>query len=364
MKKLLFAIITIALILLVIYLVLNQQEDAEISYGTEHFIKKNLTNDNGTLATYMRETKEDEDSVKGREALAETLGLWMLYAIKKDDQKLFDSSFENLKEYFLRSDGFVYWKLSENGKKEVYSNALIDDVRIIYALFQASDKWENKDYKKTAVKISEFTTENNMNKDILTDYYDEKYNLPSNSVTLSYIDPVAIDLMATNNVLPEKTNEKMRDVLLEMPLQSSFFPKKYNVERNKYHFDEHIKMVDQSIVALNLARMGASTNEFHQFIAKEFEKEEVIYDVYDLKTQKSLVADESPAVYGFLVMYLLERGDDDLAKKIYDRMNYFKTKKNKYSGGYSVYKKNTHIYDNLIPLLAEEEMKDRDLIVN
>lgn len=55
--------------------------------STEEFITKHMTNANGTLATYLQPgTSADPDIVAGREALSESLGFWMQYAVKKRDQ--------------------------------------------------------------------------------------------------------------------------------------------------------------------------------------------------------------------------------------------------------------------------------------
>ena len=161
--------------------------------ATEMFIKKWLTNENGTLATYMKDgDSEDEDLVKGREALSESLGLWMEFAIENNQQEDFEQSFEMLKKYFLEDDGFVNWKLAEDGKSHVYANALVDDLRLCLALFQASEKWNDPRYQEIALQISQYLVENNVYRNILTDYYVKDEADHSRYITLSYIEPESL----------------------------------------------------------------------------------------------------------------------------------------------------------------------------
>ena len=52
------------------------------SSPTVSFVQDHMTNPNGTIATYLQDaTSERADIVAGREALSESLGLWMQYAV-------------------------------------------------------------------------------------------------------------------------------------------------------------------------------------------------------------------------------------------------------------------------------------------
>ena len=163
---------------------------------TEEFIHHWLQNDNGTIATYIQNNGEvDEDLVQGREALAETLGLLMYYALDKDDQTLFNKVYDQLTDYFLENDGFVNWKLNEDGTSDVSTNALIDDIRVLYALAMAYEKWDVDQYMDTADSISEYLNEHNVKNNIYTNFYDQEYEDASFDVSLSYIDIQGMDAL-------------------------------------------------------------------------------------------------------------------------------------------------------------------------
>ncbi len=73
--------------------VLNREDPQEQMESTEAFIHRWLKNDNGTIATYIQDSGEiDEDLVQGRESLAETVGLWMFYALGEENQALFNEA--------------------------------------------------------------------------------------------------------------------------------------------------------------------------------------------------------------------------------------------------------------------------------
>lgn len=342
----------------------NAVEDQEEidTVETEKFIYRLLQNDNGTIATYIKNGGElDEDLVKGRESLAETLGLFMYYALNKEDQTLFDKIYKQLTDYFLENDGFVNWKLNEDGSSDVEANALIDDIRLLYALVMADEKWDKDQYMTTAVSISDYLNEYNVMNDIYTNFYDQEYDYASSNISLSYIDIQGMEDLVDRGLLNQKIVDETSEVLLEAPLKNDFYPVSYNVKDNEYSFSDHINLVDQAILAYHYAQTGQRSEEFLTFIKNEMESRGLIHGMYDLQTKEPTVDYESPAIYGFLILYALEVDENELAQAIYGRLKEFQVrdKNSEYYAGYSITDGNTHIFDNLLPLLAEQEIKKK-----
>jgi len=337
----------------------NFKGKKEQSFATEKFIAKWLTNDNGTLATYIKDGNlEDIDLVKGRESLSESLGLWMEYALEKEDQSLFNQSYTLLKRYFLESNGFVNWKVTEMGQSDVFANALVDDLRICSVLFQASEKWSKPEYEQTAIRISNYLWKFNVIENTLTDYYVKNEDYASEVITLSYIEPVSLVLMENRNLIDARIYQNMFKILKDAPMNGSFYPKAYDVKKKKYLYDTEINLIDQALVALYRAKSGYSTEMFFIFVKREFEQHSVLFGQYDRTTEKSIVTYESPALYGWLILYSLEVGDEEFAEKVFKRMIQFKSNRLRYYGGYSIYQGDTHIFDNLVPILAELKLMD------
>lgn len=336
---------------------MREENQTEI---TEDFIYRWLQNENGMIATYIKNSsQEDEDLVQGREVLAETLGLLMDYALDNENQTLFNTLYKQLTDYFLEKEGFVNWKLKEDGTSDVSANALIDDIRILDALAMAAENWKTDQYKKTALSISEYLNEKNVVNGIYTDFYDKEYGYASSEISLSYIDIQGMNTLVNQGLLDAEIVAETSQVLTKAPLDHGFYPVSYNVEEKEYIFSDNINLVDQAILAYHYAQVGNRSLEFLTFIKSEMDKRGLIHGMYDRKTKEPTVDYESPAIYGFLILYALEVDEHDLAQALYDRMKEFQVvdKKSEYYGGYSITNGDTHIFDNLIPLLAEQEMK-------
>lgn len=339
----------------------NNDEQIELA-DTEAFIEKWLTNENGTLSTYIKEgDKVDSEFVKGRETLSESIGIWMEYLIVKDDQMKFEKAYSVFMKYFFEKDGFIRWKLTETGEKISSANALVDDLRILEALFAASERWDDQRYEKSAKSISRFLMNFNEKENVLSDYY-VKGGGAGPYITLSYIEPKALSRLDALGLIDKVVYENMLSILKNAELDGSFFPKAFDIDKGIYLYDTKINMIDQSLVALYRSKKDYSTKEFLDFIKNEMEVQEKVFGQYDRKTGKAIVKYESPSVYGWLILYSLEVKDYLLAQQLYERMIHFKTKESEYTGGYSVNDGNTHIFDNLVPLLAEIEMIQLKLI--
>lgn len=323
---------------------------------TEEFIDRWLQNENGTIATYIQDGEtEDEDHVQGREALAETLGLFMYYALEKDDEILFKRFYTQLNVYFLEDSGFVNWKLMENGTSDVEANALIDDIRIMHALVLAHEKWDEEQYILTAVSISDYLKEHNVMEGIYTNFYDKKFDYASSEISLSYIDVQAMNDLVEYDLLDADVVAETTQVLLNAPLDNGFYPLSYNVVKDEYKFSDDVNIVDQAILAYHYAQIDNPSKEFRDFIKGEMKDRGLVHGMYNRETKTPTVDYESPAIYGFLILYALEIGEDKLANNIYKRLKEFQvtSRNSDYYGGYSITNDDTHIFDNLIPMLAE-----------
>ncbi len=380
MKKFMLAIILLAVGGIIVYGVSNREEAKEQPESreqveryeptetreelekTEAFIQRWLQNDNGTIATYILDGEEtDEDLVKGRETLAETVGLFLLYALEKNDQSLFDSYYDQFEQYFLNSDGFVDWKLNEEGESEVSTNALIDDIRIMEALVRAEEKWGGAHYVETAEIVGDYLDTYNVNNGIYVNFYETEEHYASEQVKLSYIDVQAMNISADQGLLDEKTVANTVQVLKEAPLKNGFYPISYNVETGDYMYDEQVNIVDQAILAYHFSQVGERSEEFLAFIQNEMDTRGLIHGMYDLDTKEPAVNYESPAIYGYLISYALYAGEEELAQTIYDRMKEYQVMdtESEYYGGYAITNEDTHIFDNLVPLIAEQAMLNR-----
>lgn len=325
---------------------------------TEKFIKKHMTNANGTLATYLKPgASADPDIVAGREALSESLGFWMQYAVMRQDQALFDRSYQVLKDKFLTSEKYIVWKLEPDGQIKVNTNALGDDFRIISSLLEASKLWKKDEYLTTAREISDTLQKYVQNEGYFVDFHDFAKQESPSTLSLVYVDIGALKLMRDSQLIDPGTYEQYARMLSDMPDDGIFYPKAFDVQQLKYSFDDHVNLIDQLIVGIHYAEMGKQPTALISFLKKEFQQHKAIKGRYNRVTRAAEVSYESPSVYGLAILLALESGDKEWAKQLHKHMISLKNRDVSYSGGY-VFNKNTHFFDNVLPLLAETALQN------
>ncbi|MCP1187357.1 glycosyl hydrolase family 8 [Paenibacillus sp. 1781tsa1] len=343
--------ITAASVLLIKERFLMDEESPTVS-----FIEINMTNPNGTLATYLQDSASEEaDIVAGREALSESLGLWMQYAIASDNQALFEQSYEQLTTYFLTPpDPYIAWKLDAKGESHVTTNALGDDLRIIGALLQAADQWEQGREAKltTAAAISRALTQSTRQKGYLVDFHDFAGGHSTNTLSLVYVDLPSLQAMEKHQMVEPGTYAKYEALLKKMPDDGVFYPKTFDAVRKEYTYDDTVNLIDQLIVANHLTVTDRKPDKLISFLKKEFNTRHQLPGQYKRKSRTPAVSYESSSVYGLAILLAVRSGDPKWAKQLYNHMITLRGQDSRYPGGY-VFDGNTHLFDNLFPLLGE-----------
>ncbi len=320
---------------------------------TESFIKKHMLNPNGTLATYLSETPAiSPDLAHGREALSESLGLWLEYAVENKDKALFQQNYAILRQYFFAPEGFVYWKISPDGKSDVTTNALVDDLRLVDALLAAHQLWGQEEWAQTAGAIGNAVSLYLVKSNTFVDFYDRKYNKSADVLTLSYLDPRPLKRLGQWKPAEQPLYDRAIGAIQAIPNDGTFFPKSYHLPSGQYAYDPVVNLIDQLLIALHRASQGIPSPELTAFLKNEFQIRGLIYGGYDRMSHEAPVKFESPSVYALAILYSLERNDTEWALALYKRMLQLQHRSGEYQGGY-VADNQTHIFDNVFPLLAE-----------
>lgn len=314
----------------------------------ESFIQQHLLKEDGRIQTNITGQKDVY--------LSETVGLWMEYLVMKNDFVQFDQQVETLKKYFLTDDYLVAWELK--GTNIAPANAFIDDLRIIDALYIAGKQWNHNAYTKLADNMSKNLVRYQTEGKLMVDFIELESKNRGADVTLSYIIPSGFDKMKQAKLLPSKTYEATRKVLLDAPHSAlGFFPKKYSVPTGNYSYDKEVNLIDQFYVGYHQAQWGGDVTSLLDFAKNAFAQGEgKLYGRYDSVTGKPTVAYEAVAVYALAILMCLEIEDVDFAKKLYVQMKTLQQNDEglPYLGGYiDMGSKDTHTFDNLLALLAE-----------
>ncbi|MEW9700594.1 transcriptional regulator [Paenibacillus sp. SI8] len=338
----------------------QSKEPQERVLPGEQFIRSNMMNENGTLRTNLvAKVTTDPQTAMGQDALSESMGLWLQYAYEKGDVSLFRHAADVIQQKFMKSDGWIAWKISSSGKP-VTTNALVDDLRIAYSFYNASVKWKDADFKKTADTITKSVTKRQVVNGTFRDFYDNEKKWPSNVITLPYLDAYAIVNLYEQSKITEDLYQKTKTFMIDLPVKNGFYPINYHVDEKRFEYQDEVNLLDQLFVEYSRAKFGEKDSELWSFLKESFQNDHVLYGKYDLATKQRAVDYESPSVYGLAILCALERGESELAKDLYYRMIRFQTLNptSEYYGGYMNYgpTTDTHIFDNLVPLLAERKL--------
>lgn len=259
-------------------------------------VEKNYTNADGLIHAYPTE----QDS----EYLSETLGLYMEYLTLVEDDENFSKQVEVLKNHFVAQENghsFIRWRLNEKAS----TNALIDDIRIIKALEQASDIFGNEEYRTLADKLSEAVSSVQSEGSYTVDFYDWSLEMPAQRLTLSYLDD--------NGAITAESYE----VLDNVKASEVFFPEYYDTAAERYISSNEVHMIDQLLIALNREKSGQPSEQFAEWLKEEWNRKQKLYGRYDRQTLKATVDYESLAVYYYLHAYFSTLGETELADEVF-----------------------------------------------
>lgn len=265
-------------------------------------VAKKYMNDQNLIHAYP--FKEDS------QYLSESIGMYMKYLVQVKDANEFEDQYIELTRNFVVQKGdseYLTWVLGENSSV----NALIDDVRIIDSLHEASRLFGEEKYQELADRLFKTIANKQRSDGLYVDFYDWKIEKPASRVTLSYLTLEFFELFSDS--------EQMRGLLEKADDDSLFFPEYYDVEKNNYIKSEEVHMVDQLLIASNKEYIENRSEKFENWVVKEWKTNNALKGKYNRKSLKPSVDYESLSVYYYLHAYFLQIGQRDLAKEVSER---------------------------------------------
>lgn len=265
--------------------------------SVQETVDAHYVNDEGVIHAYPDN--------RNSEYLSESLGLYLEYLLKVEDEDNFAEQVAILKDRFLVEAGgqvFIPWRLYE----EANVNALIDDVRIASALESAAELFAEPAYQELSLQIVSAIEARQHQQGIAVDYYDWSYQLAGNRLTLSY-------LIGEMTVLPESF------AMLEMDETEVFFPEYYDFDEKQYVKSDEVHMIDQLLIAVNRFDQGLGSSGFESWLIEEWVNQGQVAGRYDRGTGKPTVEYESLAVYYYLWQYFERLGQSELAEQAVQR---------------------------------------------
>lgn len=334
-----------------IMLLLNAcSHKSEIRYESEsnsilyENILLNFTTEQGLIKTDLKERQN--------EFLSESQGLLMQYFLQQNMKANFNLSTEVVKNQFLLKNQTISWRIKNDEKSP--SNALIDDLRMIEVFMHASEKWGNPQLKKFANQIIKGNKKYTMKNGYLVNFSSIEEKTRSNEINLSYINKEQYEFFQ----FPKSQLNTQIEILEKAPMSiNCFYPLKFNIKKKQYQFENEVHMVDQLLTSINIAGISPKETRFYEEVKKRFDRDGKIFGKYDLNTGVPSVNYESPAVYSYAIQLARLNNDDAFEKQLFKRLNLLRNQ-NEESRYFDTFisedTKDTHVFDNLMPLLIEE----------
>lgn len=319
---------------------------------------KMITEQGGVRTNYLDQPHQHEYAV-GHEVLSESMGLLMLYAAAREDEKLFERAYGFVQSNLDTGDLISYRYDPDGGVYHV--NAFVDDMRIVSALLLAEDVFGGG-YIDEALALADRLYKTNVADGYVYDIYDEEYKIRNDFVTLCYIDLYTIQLLSQHDAKWCDVYETMLDVVKEGYISDTFpmYAKSYSYETLAYK-ESNINMVEATLTVLNLAYVGECPQQSIDFLKQTISKGP-IYGMYDT-SGNGISEIESTAIYAICAQIAKVIEDEEMQSMCIEKMNRFQVldETSEVYGAFANAKTlDLYSFDNMMALIALGQRKVDD----
>lgn len=319
---------------------------------TEHFITDTMSGPYGVY-TNFRDSLQSDPAATGHEVLSESAGILMRYYALTNQKEAFLAEWKRAKETFELPSGFSY-RYSPKQDRAYTINAAVDDMRIIRALHEAGQQFDEQELQILASAYGTRFVEHNIRDWVLYDFYDEKYKMTNDFVTLCYID------LTTLKLLPISASEQVRLIeRMEKVIQGGYLSNEFPFYETRYHYDtdtydsEGINTVESLLTILSLAEAGQHRSESIEYV-KDKVRSGTLYGKYT-KDGAPMNDIQSTAIYAIAAMIGSVLQDAELYKDSIMQMEKFRIDEqaSSFYGGFGdPSSEMAFSFDNLMALLA------------
>lgn len=253
----------------------------------------------------------------GKEAdvqyLSESIGQYLEYLLIIGDKEAFELQAQMLKEHYLVEAGpdvYIKWQIT----KDISTNALVDDLRIIKALIKAAETFKEPSYEKLADRVKNTLQHRQFEQGVIADFYDWELHKRSSSLHLSYVDyPLLLLFYSVDKSMYRKIFEGAS-------ANQSYFYEVYNIQNGEYMSSDEsiINMIDQFLIAIQYRNIfGEVPALFDKWVKAELDSRGKLFGRYQKEHLNPAVNYESISVYALGIIYFLASGDRQHAEQLY-----------------------------------------------
>ncbi len=309
-----------------------------------NFVEKNMIVDGGVRTNYY-DVPFQYNYATGSEVLSESQGMLMLYYALTNDQIKFDYVYNYLKNNLIVDDTIVY-------REDFYVNCSIDDLRVIRALIYAGIIFKDTTYHDDARLLADNFYKTNVKNNELYDFYDTRYKITNNYVTLTLVDLDTIKFLGEYDQNYADLYDNMLSIVKGGYISDEFpiFQSSYSYVDDTYSTN-NIHMTEAMVTLYHLAQVGELPETSLNWV-REHVYNDAIYGSYSANGTPSTNV-ESTAIYAIAALIGSAVGDMDLYHKSIERMNLYQNK-DKESDIYGAFGDSNNVYsfDQLTSLLA------------
>ena len=244
--------------------------------------------------------------------LSESQGLLMEIGLLTRDRRLFDGSYNFLKNNMQLDNGLFSWKYNLKTKEKTNVNATIDDLRIYRNLVFANIVWggyekQIKSLEKGFMKLKK--------KGYLIDFYDGYNN--STEVSLHYFDSISVKILGDRYSMFNSLLVKHSDLISQGRSTNNFpiYSERYNISHNSFEHKNNHMTLNSLLILYNRKLYGEDISKDYQFMKTIFNKNNGIFSSINENGQFN-GSIESSAVYGVLRLIAKAENDYEFIRKI------------------------------------------------
>lgn len=274
--------------------------------ATQDFLTNVLMDENGGIhTTYV---PDDPAATLASPVLSESQGILMEYAVRTGQKELFDRAWNYVRGN-MNLGGLISWCVTDGTASGV--NALLDDLRIYHALREAEKHWGG--YAADAGSLEEALASYVIQDGRYVDFYDTKNRQAADILTLCYIDPETMELLAGTGKVCRQAYKNAVELLKNGQISGSFplFYTRYNYKTKSYEKDD-LHMAEAMVTLLHMAKAGILPENTHDWLRSQMQYGAIMAKY----TVNGEVAEgyhyESTAVYALTAMVGDTLGDAEL----------------------------------------------------
>lgn len=285
--------------------------------ATADFLQTQMTNRGGVYCN----AKNSGTTPGGHDVLSETQGLIMQYSVLSQNKALFDSAWSFTSSY-MEKDGLAAWYVTQDGKAAGV-NAVLDDLRIWSALFDADALWGGT--AAAADGICESVYQNCVENSCLVDFYEFDSGKKSNTLSLCYADLSTLRRMAQVDMRFSSVAEHALATV-----QGGYLSDRFPLYGSSYDYDtksyskEDLNTAEALMTLWNLAKAGELKPESLIWLNKQVSSGELAARYHIDGSVVQGYEYYSTAVYALAALIAEEEGDRALYNQALQKMERYR----------------------------------------